>query len=358
MEIYAFCSLFLWKYPILVTIGVYVRKEKEFMLLLSRNDIKSVFTMGDAVDAVKEAFRAFSAGESEVPLRTNIQAPAHDGAFLFMPSYVANLDTACLKVVNVFPKNIDKGLPTTPAQVLLIDGTTGVVSAVLDGTYVTQLRTGAASGAAFDVLAKKECRKGALIGTGGQAATQLEAMLAVRDLEEVKVYDLNRERLEAFVAQMNEELAAYGAKILAADSSDDAVEDADLLICVTPSPKPVFDGTKVKAGATVSCVGSYQPHMQEMDPKILTRASKIYFDSVDAVLSEAGDILIPLADGTISKEDFTGDLGDVLLGKLGARENEEEIIVFKTVGIGTQDLMAAKAIYEKAKEAGVGTQWC
>ena len=327
------------------------------MLLLSKSDIKKIFTMRDAVDAVKEAFRTFSAGESEVPLRTNIQAPAHGGAFLFMPSYVEKLDTACLKVVNVFPKNIDKGLPSTPAQVLLIDGTTGVVSSVLDGTFVTQLRTGAASGAAFDVLAKKECKKGALIGTGGQAATQLEAMLAVRNLEEVKVFDLNRERLEKFVEQMSEELSGYGTKILAAESSDDAVEDADLLICVTPSPKPVFDGSKVKAGATVSCVGSYQPHMQEMDPVILTRASKIYFDSEDAVLSEAGDILIPLADGTITKEDFTGDLGDVLLGKLGARENDEEIIVFKTVGIGTQDLMTAKAIYDKACEQGVGTRW-
>lgn len=313
--------------------------------------------MRDAVEAVKEAFRVFSEGKSEVPLRTNIPAPAHNGAFLFMPSYVADLDTACLKVVNVFPGNIDKGLPTTPAQVLLINGTTGVVSAVLDGTYVTQLRTGAASGAAFDVLAKRECRKGALIGTGGQAASQLEAMIAVRKLEEVKVFDLNRERLERFVEQMNTELADYGTKILAADSSDDAVEDADLLICVTPSSKPVFDGNKVKAGATVSCVGSYQPHMQEMDPAILIRAEKIYFDSEEAVLSEAGDILIPLGDGTITKEDFTGDLGDVLLGNVVSRENDEEIIVFKTVGIGTQDLMAAKAIYDKAKTAGVGTKW-
>lgn len=327
------------------------------MLLLSKKDIKSIFTMRDAVEAVKEAFRVFSEGKSEVPLRTNIPAPVHNGAFLFMPSYVADLDTACLKVVNVFPGNIDKGLPTTPAQVLLIDGTTGVVSAVLDGTYVTQLRTGAASGAAFDVLAKRECRKGALIGTGGQAASQLEAMIAVRKLEEVKVFDLNRERLERFVEQMNTELADYGTKILAADSSDDAVEDADLLICVTPSSKPVFDGNKVKAGATVSCVGSYQPHMQEMDPAILIRAEKIYFDSEEAVLSEAGDILIPLGDGTITKEDFTGDLGDVLLGNVVSRENDEEIIVFKTVGIGTQDLMAAKAIYDKAKTAGVGTKW-
>lgn len=327
------------------------------MLLLSKKDIREVFTMKDAVEADKEAFRFFSDGKSEVPLRTNIQVSKHQGSLLFMPSYVEDLDTGCLKVVNVFPKNIEQGLPTTPAQVLLIDASNGLIVSVLDGTYVTQLRTGAASGAAFDVLAKKECKKGALIGTGGQAATQLEAMLAVRELEEVKVFDLNPDRLRAFVEQMNEELGGYGAEILAAESSDDAVRDADLLICVTPSPKPVFDGSKVKKGATVSCVGSYQPHMQEMDPEVLVRASKIYFDSVEAVLSEAGDILIPLEQGQITKADFTGDLGDVLLGKLAGRENDEEIIVFKTVGIGTQDLLAAKRIYDKAVEAGVGTNW-
>ena len=320
------------------------------MLLLSKKDIQKVFTMKDAVEADKEAFTLFSEGKSVVPLRTNIGAPKYDGAFLFMPSYVEDLECSAIKIVNVFPKNIEKGIPTTPAQVLLIDGKTGVVISVLDGTYVTQLRTGAASGAAFDVLANPTAKKGALIGTGGQAATQLEAMLAVRDLEEVKVYDINLQRTEEFVEKMNEELASYGTRIIAAKSSDEAIEDADMIVKVTPSSKPVFDGNKVKAGATVSCVGSYQPHMQEMDSVILQRAGKIYFDSEEAVLSEAGDILIPLADGLITKEDFTGDLGDVLLGKVVGRETEEEIIVFKTVGIGTQDLVTAKHIYDKELE--------
>lgn len=327
------------------------------MLLLSKQDIKKVFTMKDAVEADKEAFRLFSRGKSEVPLRTNIQVPKHQGALLFMPSFVDDLDTACLKVVNVFPNNIERGLPTTPAQVLLIDTTNGLVKSVLDGTYVTQLRTGAATGAALDVLAKKDCKKGALIGTGGQAATQLEAMAAVRKLDQIMVFDLNQERLRQFVDQMNRDLEQYSVTILAAESADMAVENADILVCVTPSTRPVFDGTKVKPGATVSCVGSYQPHMQEMDPVILERAAKIYFDSEEAVLSEAGDILIPLEKGIITKDDFTGDLGDVLLGTVTGRENDEEIIVFKTVGIGTQDLLAAKCIYEAAVAAGVGTEW-
>lgn len=327
------------------------------MLLLSREDIKKVFSMKDAIAADKKAFQFVVEGKCEAPLRTNIQAPKYDGCFLFMPAYVEEMDTASLKIINIFPHNIDNGIPSSPAQVLLIDGKTGVVQSVLDGTYVTQLRTGASSGAAFDVLAKKDCRIGALIGTGGQAATQLEAMLVARKLEEVRVFDINYERTAAFAEQMQRELESYGAKILPAKSSDEAIDNADLLITVTPSSKPVFDGTKVKKGATVSCVGAYQHHMQEMDPAILPRASKIYFDSQEAVLSESGDILIPLEEGIITENDFTGNLGDVINGNLVGRENDDEIIVYETVGVATQDLVTAKVIYDKAVAAGVGTEW-
>lgn len=327
------------------------------MLLLSREDIKKVFSIQDAIEADKKAFTLVADKKCDSPLRTNIQAPKYDGCFLFMPAYIEEMDTASLKTVNIFPHNIDNGLPTSPAQVLLIDGKTGIVTAVLDGTHVTQLRTGASSGVAFDLLAKKDCRIGALIGTGGQAATQLEAMVAVRNLEEVRVYDLNYERTASFATRMQEELKAYGTKITAVRSSDEAIDNADLLITVTPSAKPVFDGTKIKKGCTVSCVGAYQHHMQEMDPAILPRASKIYFDSQEAVLSESGDILLPLEEGIITEEDFTGNIGDVIKGTLTGRENDDEIIVYETVGVGAQDLVTAKTIYEKALAAGVGMQW-
>ena len=119
----------------------------------------------------------------------------------------------------------------------------------------------------------------------------------------------------------------------------------------------MFDGEKIKKGATVSCIGSYQHHMQEMSPTLLTRASKIYFDSQEAVLSEAGDILIPLEEGIITKEDFTGDLGNVLKGEVTGRTKEDEIIVFKSVGVAAQDLVAAREIYERAVKSGIGMQW-
>lgn len=327
------------------------------MLLLSKEDMQKVITMADAIEADKEAYRLFSQGQTEVPLRTQIPAPKPEGVFVFMPAYAEALGYASLKVVNIFPKNAEHDLPTAPAQVLLIDGQTGVISAILDGTYVTSLRTGAASGAALDVLARKGAKKGALIGTGSQAEHQLEAMLSVRKLEEVKVLARNFNKTKEFVANMQEVLGKYGTKITAALSADEAVEDADMIVICTSSNTPVLDGSKVKAGACISCIGSYQPHMQEVDPVVLQRASKIFFDSQDAVLSEAGDILIPLEKGIITKADFTGDIGDVLLGKLAGRENEEEIIVFKSVGIGAQDLVTAKFIYDKALEKGFGTNW-
>ena len=273
-----------------------------------------------------------------------------------MPAYVEEMDTASLKIINIFPHNIDQGIPSSPAQVLLIDGTTGLVTAVLDGTYVTFIAS-AASGAAFDVLAKKDCRIGALIRNGGRSSTAGGHVKGDQEAGEMGVYDLNLERTKEFAARMQEELKDYGTRIVAVESSDAAIDDADLIITVTPSSKPVFDGTKVKAGATISCVGAYQHHMQEMDPAILPRASKIYFDSEDAVLSESGDILIPLEQGIITKDDFTGDLGQVIKGEIVGRENDEEIIVFETVGVATQDLVAAREIYDKAVAAGVGINW-
>lgn len=267
------------------------------------------------------------------------------------------MDIASLKVVNIFPRNIDSGKATAPAQVLLIDGSTGEVISILDGNYVTKLRTGAASGVAFDILAKNDCKIGALIGTGGQAETQLEAMLNVKNLEEIKVFDLNYDRTVQFVDRMKKEFSEFDTKIIAAKTSDEAVENADLLVTVTPSTKPVFDGNKIKKGATVSCVGAYQHHMQELDPVLLKRASKIYFDSKEAVLSESGDILIPLEEGIITEKDFTGEIGDVIIGNIIGRENDDEIIVFETVGVATQDLIVANKIYEKAVKEKIGTTW-
>lgn len=327
------------------------------MLLLNEKDIKSVVTMKEVIEADKKAFQMIASGDVDVPLRLGIKAPKHDAEFLFMPSYAAGEEVAAVKVINIFPHNPEQGLNASPAQVLLIDGTTGVIVSLLDGAMVTKMRTGASSGAAFDVLGKKDCRIGGMIGTGGQAATQLEAMCAARDLEEVRIFDLKHEHCVEFCAKMQKQLAQYNTKFTPVNSADEACEEADLFITMTPSATPVFDGTKIKAGCTVSCVGTYELNKHEMDPAVLPRASKIICDHKETALSETGDLLIPIADGIITKDDVLGSLGDVIDGRIPGRESDDEIIVYETVGVASQDLMAAKLIYEKAKAAGIGTEW-
>ena len=325
------------------------------MLLLNKEEIKSVFTMKDAIETDKDCYRMFSEGKFEVPLRAVING-SH-GNFLFMPAYSEEMNAAGLKIVNIMPGNPTKGLPASIGQVILIDGETGEVRAIMDGTYVTALRTAAASGAAFDLFGRKDAGIGAMIGTGSQAMCQLEAMLSSRDLKEVRISARNYEKTKAFAAEAKKVFGSYDTEIIAYEDTNAAVDGADLVTLVTVSETPVCSANHFKPGCTISAVGAYTYDMQELDPAVFAKCGKLYFDSVDAVLSESGDILRPLDEGTLSKDQFTGDIGEYLLGRIPGRESDEEIIVFENVGIGALDLMTASRIFEKAVAAGVGINW-
>ena len=325
------------------------------MLLINKEEIQKVFTMADAIEANKECYMAMSRGEFDIPQRAVISGS--DGNYLFMPAYSEKLGAAGIKIVNIMPGNPELGLPASIGQVLLIDGKTGRVSAMMDGTYITALRTAAASGAAFDLFGKPDAAIGALIGTGSQAMCQLEAMLSVRNLREVRVAARDFDKTAAFVEEANAKLSAYGADIVAVEDTNAAVDGADLITLVTTSAAPVCSAEYFMPGAVISAVGAYTYDMQELDPAVFDKCSKIYFDSEEAVLSESGDILRPLDAGTLSKEQFTGDIGDYLLGNIPGRESADEIIVFENVGIGALDLYTAQKVYEKAAAAGVGTTW-
>lgn len=327
------------------------------MILLTAKEIKSIFTMKEAIEADKEALRMYTSGKTNIPLRVNIDIPKFNGQSLFMPGYAEELDITGIKIVSVFPKNIEKGKPSVPAQMILLDGETGEVISIMDGTYLTQLRTGAVAGAATDILARKNAKKLALFGTGGQASSQLEAILSVRDIELVKVFDINKERAEEFANNMQKELGSYGAKIVAAESSDDAIKDADIITTVTTSKKPVFNGKLVKKGTHINGIGAYTPEMQEISEFIIENSDKIFLDTQDGVLSEAGDFIIPMKKGIIDKADISGELGEVILGRKTGRENEEQITLFKSVGTAILDVVVAFKIYEKAKKLGIGTKF-
>ncbi|WP_055669566.1 ornithine cyclodeaminase family protein [Desnuesiella massiliensis] len=327
------------------------------MLLLTKKDIINIFSMKEAIEADKEALKMYNEGKTNIPLRVNIDIPKYKGQSLFMPGYAEAMDVTGIKIVSVFPNNIEKGKPSVPAKMLLLDGETGEVISIMDGTYLTQLRTGAVAGAATDILANKNAKKMALFGTGGQAPSQLEAVLAVRDIEIVKVFDINKERAEEFAKSMQEQLKSYGATILAAESMEDALEDADVITTVTTSKRPVFDGKLVKKGAHINGIGAYTPEMQEIDEYIIKNCDKLFVDTKHGVLSEAGDLIIPINKGIISEDKVSGELGEVIIGKVLGRENEKEITVFKSVGSAILDVVTAYKIYEKAKELKVGFEF-
>ena len=324
------------------------------MLILTKEDIAAVCSMEDAIEAVKEAFIVHSEGSVKVPLRINIRSDKYNGNMLFMPAYCEKKDAASLKIVSVYPDNKEKNLPSTPAQVLLIDPTTGIVLSIMDGTYITALRTGAASGAAFSVLAKSECKTGALIGTGTQAAMQLEAMIVSKNPKLVKVYSRNKDRLNNFVKNMSTKFKSKAVELVACESADTAVKDADILITATNSDRPLFSVESCKPGLTISAVGSFTRQMQELDTTVLKKASKIYYDDKEAMLEEAGEIIKALENRDIDEKKFSGSLGEALVGKIKLRENDEEIIVFKSVGLGTQDLVTAKKVYDNAISKNIG----
>lgn len=324
--------------------------------ILKQADMKKVFSMKDAVQADKDALELYSSGRSDIPLRVNLNVPEHQGQSLYMPGYAAAANALGVKIVSVYPKNIEKGLTSVPATMVLVNNETGEVCSLMDGTFLTRIRTGAVSGAAADILARKDSRVFALFGTGGQAETQLEAVLTVRPIQLVKVFDISVERAENFAKRMSK---AFGEKfhvrIVAAKSSDEAVEDADIITCVTTTKTPVFDGRKVKKGCHINGVGSYTPEMHEIDEYSVTHADKVYVDTRDGVLNESGDLIIPIKNGTFKPEDVTGELGEVISGKVPGRTSDDEITIFKTTGSAVLDIVTARRIYESALEKGIGT---
>jgi ornithine cyclodeaminase len=317
------------------------------MLILSKTDIQKLFTMQDAIQASKEALRIYSEKKSIVPLRLNIDIQKEQGQCLFMPAYAEELNIVGVKIVSIFPHNVSLGKSSISGQMMLIDGKTGEVCAMLDGAYLTQLRTGALQGAATDILARADAKVAVLFGTGGQADAQLEAMLSVRKLEEVFVAGTNFDRTQLFVKAMQKKFASFNTKIVAVKDGNAALKEADIITVVTTSKTPVFDGTLVKKGTHINGIGSFMPDMQELPETIIQPANKIYFDT-DAVLAEAGDFIIPLKKGLITTADFDGDLGEVILGTIKGRETEEEVTVFKSVGTAILDLVTAHHIYKKA----------
>lgn len=321
------------------------------ILVLSGKDLRKVLTMQDCISAMKNAFAALYNGEVEVPLRTSIDMEPDNGGALFMPVYSSAISRVGVKTVMINKDNPAKGLPFIHAMVMLFDSSTGAPVALMDGEVVTAMRTGAVSGLATKLLARENSTVAAIIGTGAQGETQLEGVCCARSVQKAYVFDLHKERADAFAVKMSEKL---GLEVVVASSEID-LSEADIVCTSTSSPKPVFDDVNIKRGAHINGVGSYRSDMAEIPFETIRRA-KVIVDQKQGCLAEAGELTQPIEQGLYSASDIHGEIGQVVTGRVKGRVTQEDITVFKSVGIAVQDLVTADLALQLAMQYGIGQE--
>jgi len=295
--------------------------------------------MEEAIRAMGTAFAQLSSGEAVVPPRLSLDIPDKNATSVVMPAYATGSPYYTVKIVSVNYSNPDKGLPLIHGVVQVFDAENGKHIANLDGASITAIRTGAASGLATDLLAKENANVCAVFGTGVQAASHIEAVLAVRPIEKIIVFSRSKPSAEKFCSTLaNQVQCEIGKK--------ESLLEADIVCTTTPASSPLFETDKIKPGCHLNVVGSAQPSFREV-PTALVARSKIIVDKREACEQEAGDLIIPVQEGSWSFEQVHGELGQVVSGDIIARESENEITLFKSVGNAIQDHAMAHLIMEK-----------
>lgn len=314
--------------------------------VLSADDARAAIDMAEAIEAMRAAFGALAGGRATVPLRLALETT--HGVSLFMPAWMDDPERSGAKIVSVNPENGRVGLPAIHALVLLLDPTTGRPLALMDGTWLTALRTGAVGGLAADLLAREDARTVALFGAGAQARTQLDAVRCVRDIREVRIVSRSGTTADALAGELE------GVDARRVDDPAEAVAGADIVIAATSSATPVFAGARVEPGAHVTGVGSYTTEMREVDTDLVLRA-RVIVDQREAVMAEAGDIAGPIADGEVDESVMAAEIGEVVLGRAEGRTAPDQITFFKSVGNAVQDVAVAARILARAERDDLGT---
>ena len=309
------------------------------MIFLNRDQINDLISMEEAIRAMGTAFAQLSNGEAVVPPRLSLDIPDKNATSLVMPAYATGSPYYTVKIVSVNYSNPDKGLPLIHGVVQVFDAENGKHIANLDGASITAIRTGAASGLATDLLAKENANVCAVFGTGVQAASHIEAVLEVRSIEKIMVFSRSKPSAEFFFSTLaNQVECVIGKK--------ESLLEADIVCTTTPAQSPLFETDEIKPGCHLNVVGSHQPSFREVPTGLVAR-SKIIVDNREACEQEAGDLIIPVKEGSWSFEHLHGELGQVVSGDIIARESENEITLFKSVGNAIQDHAMAHLIMEK-----------
>lgn len=317
------------------------------MLFLTDDDVRRLLTMKEAMEAVERAFGELAKGRALMPPRSTMMLERYGGSISLMPSYLEEMGVAATKVISIYPQNPGRGLPTSIAQIIVNDPETGRFIAVIEASYLTAVRTGAVTGVAACYLARVDSRVAAIIGCGVQGRTQAWAVVESRDIETLRCYDLSRERRRIFAEDVSREL---GVDVLPAETGRDAVEGADIVVTATTSKTPVIMREWLGEGVHISAIGSFYPDQREIDTATV-RDAKVVVDSKEAVLEEAGDLIIPLEEGAITEEHIYAELGDLVVGVKPGRVRDEELTLFKSVGLAIQDSSVAGLVIKKWMES-------
>lgn len=318
-------------------------KTRHPIRLIKSSEIKEHFTIAEAIDAMAEAFESLSSGNSEVPQRYVTTFGKESLSLLVKPVFVQSENRAALKILTQKEMGKVKGIPAIVGVVMLLDTLTGEILAIMDGEYLTALRTGAASGLATKYFARKNAKTMAIFGCGAQGKTQLEAVSNVRNISKIWLFDKNRKSAESLISELKTKI---NADIEIADNLN-VLKECDIICTATNSEKPLFHLEHLKEGVHINAIGSFKPSMQEIDPNILLNAS-IFVDQKETCLAESGDLIKPINYGLFSASHIKGEIGDYALGNNKGRTSEEEITVFKSVGVAIQDYVVASKIYEKS----------
>jgi len=322
-------------------------------LLLQESHLRGLLTMRELVPLMERTLAAFSTGGAVQPVRTIVPVEAHGGFLAVMPAYLGADAALGLKAVAFYPRNAARALPTHLATILLLEPETGALQAVMDGRLITELRTAAVSAAATRHLARQAVRVLAILGAGVQARSHLEALREVCAPGEVRVWTRTRANAERFSAAVREQL---GVTVRVTPSAVEAARGADVICTVTGSQTPVLEGRWLVAGAHINAVGAARPEWRELDTEAVVR-SRLFVDSRAGAVAEAGDIIGPIREGTISEAHIQAEIGEVFAGRHPGRTNPEEITLFKSLGMAVEDVATARFAYQQALARGVGEEF-
>ena len=308
---------------------------------LSEADVRAVLSMRDLIDVMESAVTAFSAGRVKQPVRTVIETPG--GFYGTMPAYMESPAAMGAKLVTVYHDNAHKGLPSHLATIILLDPATGALLATMDGRFITEARTAAVSAVAVRYLASPDAHKLAIIGSGVQARSHLEALSIVRRLSDIRCWSPTVAHARKFVGD------SRGVPLRHVESAQAAIEGADIIVLVTASPTPVISDAWVKPGACVISVGACRPNQREMDPALVARA-RVIVDSRAAALQESGDIVMGIQEGRFGEDHIAAELGQVAANPSLGRTGDDQITIFKSLGMAVEDVAAADLVYRRASE--------